>query len=89
MIELKTQTGQLSPRQNLVFNELSKAGFPVYVLHSKEEVEDFINHVAQRSTPPVSDRDDWEGEIHPQLGSISTPGFGEDDDIYDDTSGAV
>lgn len=89
MIELKTQTGQLSPRQNLVFNELSKAGFPVYVLHSKEEVEDFINHVAQRSTPPVSDRDDWESEMHPQHRTIPATGLGEDDDIYDDTGGAV
>ena len=42
-VELKTPTGKLSPRQVVVFDELGEAGFPVHVLHSKEDVEDFIN----------------------------------------------
>jgi hypothetical protein len=42
-VELKTQTGKLSKRQELVFNEIGSQGFPVRVLHSKQDVEDFIN----------------------------------------------
>jgi hypothetical protein len=41
-VELKTATGKLSPRQEIVFDQLGEAGFPVHVLHSKEDVEDFI-----------------------------------------------
>jgi hypothetical protein len=43
LVELKTATGKLSPRQELVFDQLGEAGFPVHILHSKEDVEDFIN----------------------------------------------
>jgi hypothetical protein len=43
LVELKTETGKLSPRQTLVFDDLGEAGFPVHILHSKEDVEDFIN----------------------------------------------
>lgn len=42
LVELKTATGVLSPRQKIVFDELGEAGFPVHVLRSKEDVEDFI-----------------------------------------------
>jgi hypothetical protein len=42
LVELKTETGRLSPRQELVFDDLGEQGFPVHVLHSKEDVEDFI-----------------------------------------------
>lgn len=42
-VELKTPTGKLSPRQEIVFDELGEAGFPVHVIRSKEDVEDFIN----------------------------------------------
>lgn len=44
-VELKTPTGTLSQRQQLVFDQLGEAGFPVHVLRSKEDVEDFINAV--------------------------------------------
>jgi hypothetical protein len=47
LIELKTATGKLSPRQTLVFDEIGEAGFPVHVLHSKEDVEDFINEATK------------------------------------------
>jgi hypothetical protein len=43
LVELKTATGKLSPRQTLVFDELGEAGFPVHILRSKEDVEDFVN----------------------------------------------
>lgn len=41
-MELKTSTGKLSPRQELVFDEIGEQGFPVHILRSKEDVEDFI-----------------------------------------------
>ena len=43
LVELKTVTGKLSPRQTLVFDDLGEQGFPVHVLRSKEDIEDFIN----------------------------------------------
>jgi hypothetical protein len=43
LVELKTATWKLSPRQELVFDDLGEQGFPVHILHSKEDVEDFIN----------------------------------------------
>ena len=42
LVELKTETGKLSPRQELVFDDLGEQGYPVHVLHSKDDVEDFI-----------------------------------------------
>jgi len=42
LVELKTQTGVLSPRQILVFDELGEAGFPVHILRSYDDVEEFI-----------------------------------------------
>ena len=42
LVELKTEKGVLSPRQKIVFDQLGEAGFPVHVLRSKEDVEDFI-----------------------------------------------
>ena len=41
-IELKTETGTLSPRQIHVFDELGEAGFPVYVLRNYDDIEEFI-----------------------------------------------
>ena len=43
LVELKTATGKLSPRQELVFDDLGEQGFPVHILRSKEDVEDFVN----------------------------------------------
>ena len=42
LVELKTATGSLSPRQILVFDELGEQGFPVYVLRSYDDIEEFI-----------------------------------------------
>ena len=47
LVELKTATGKLSPRQELVFDDLGEQGFPVHVLHSKDDVEDFVNEAMQ------------------------------------------
>ena len=47
LVELKTATGRLSPRQELVFDDLGEQGFPVHVLHSKDDVEDFINEATK------------------------------------------
>lgn len=35
-------TGKLSPRQELVFDELGEAGFSVHVLRSYDDIEEFI-----------------------------------------------
>ena len=42
LVELKTETGVLSPRQTLVFDDLGEQGFPVYVLRSYDDIEEFI-----------------------------------------------
>jgi hypothetical protein len=42
LVELKTETGKLSARQHVVFKELSDLGFPVTVLKSKKDVDEFI-----------------------------------------------
>ena len=41
-VELKTTTGKLSARQNLVFSQICLQGQAVFVLRSKEDVDDFI-----------------------------------------------
>ena len=47
LVELKTPTGKLSPRQELVFKDLANQGFKVHVVRSKQDVEEFINGVMQ------------------------------------------
>jgi hypothetical protein len=42
-VELKTETGSLSPRQILVFDDIGEQGFPVHVLRSHDDIEEFIN----------------------------------------------
>ena len=48
LVELKTATGKLSPRQELVFDDLGEQGFPVHIIRSREDVEDFVTQ-AMRS----------------------------------------
>ena len=43
-VELKAENGKLSPRQVVVFDELGEAGFPVHIIRSKEDVDDFISN---------------------------------------------
>ena len=47
LIELKTETGVLSPRQILVFDELGEQGFPVHVLRSYDDIEEFIKYATK------------------------------------------
>ena len=42
LVELKTTTGSLSPRQMYVFDELGEHGFPVHVLRNYDDIEEFI-----------------------------------------------
>ena len=42
LVELKTLSGVLSPRQILVFDELGEQGFPVHVLRSYDDIEEFL-----------------------------------------------
>ena len=48
-----------------------------------------IENAKKKSTAPVSTGSYIQGAIGAELGSVSTPWFGEDDDIIDDTGGAV
>jgi hypothetical protein len=41
-VELKTETGSLSPRQMYVFDELGEHGFPVHVLRNYDDIEEFL-----------------------------------------------
>jgi putative heme degradation protein len=47
LVELKTATGVLSPRQIHVFDELGEAGFPVYVIRSHDDIQEFIREAMQ------------------------------------------
>jgi len=47
LVELKTHTGVLSPRQMLVFDELGEHGFPVHVLRNYDDIEEFIREATQ------------------------------------------
>ena len=47
LIELKTTTGSLSPRQILMFDQIGEQGHPVHVLRSYEDIEDFIREAMQ------------------------------------------
>jgi len=46
-------------------------------------------HAKEKSVTPVPTELNQSSEIYPELGSFSPTGFGEDDDIIDDTGGAV
>ena len=36
------ETGKLSPRQELVFDQIGEQGFPVHILRSYDDIEEFI-----------------------------------------------
>ena len=42
LVELKTADGKLSARQVFVFDQLGEAGFPVHILRSYDDIEEFI-----------------------------------------------
>jgi len=43
LVELKTATGRVSPRQSVMFQALSTLGFPVQILRSTTEIERFLD----------------------------------------------
>lgn len=45
LVELKTADGKLSPRQILVFDQLGEAGFPVHILRSYDDIDEFLKGV--------------------------------------------
>ena len=44
LVELKTADGKLSARQIFVFDQLGEAGFPVHILRSYEDIEEFLKN---------------------------------------------
>jgi hypothetical protein len=44
-VELKTEQGVLTPKQNYMVNKLRDLGVPVQVLHGEQEVNNFILHI--------------------------------------------
>ncbi len=44
LVELKTKSGVLSKRQQLMFAQLAELGFPVTVLRSKEDINGFLDN---------------------------------------------
>ena len=47
LVELKTLTGQVSKRQEIVFDDLGEQGFPVHVLRTYDDIEEFIREAMQ------------------------------------------
>lgn len=45
-VELKTENGTLSARQIFVFDQIGEQGFPVHILRSYEDIEEFIREVS-------------------------------------------
>jgi hypothetical protein len=77
----------LSKRQEVVFKELADQGFPVTVIRSIDDVEEFICESLRSAC--VSETPSRFGAIGAELGSVSTPWTWKDDDIVDDTGGSV
>jgi hypothetical protein len=45
LVELKTADGKISARQVFVFDQLGEAGFPVYILRSYDDIDEFLKGV--------------------------------------------
>jgi hypothetical protein len=70
-----------------VFDQLGEQGFPVHVLRSIDDVEDFICEAIRPACVPKTPNQF--GEIHPELGTFSATWLREDDDVIDDTGRSV
>jgi hypothetical protein len=46
-VELKTEKGVVSERQKIVFKQLEEQGFPVSVLRSYEDIEEWVNEATK------------------------------------------
>jgi len=49
LVELKTETGVISERQRVVFEQLKAQGFSVVVLRSKAEIDALLEHMSTKS----------------------------------------
>lgn len=50
-VELKTETGRLSPGQKRQIGKLQDLGMKVVVLHGMKELEEFLNEIRTASVP--------------------------------------
>ena len=50
-VELKTETGRLSPGQKRQIGKLQNLGMKVVVLHGMKELEEFLNEIRPASVP--------------------------------------
>ena len=53
-VELKTETGRLSPGQKRQIGKLQDLGMKVVVLHGMKELEEFLNEIRPASVPADS-----------------------------------
>lgn len=53
-VELKTETGQLSPGQKRQIGKLQDLGMKVVVLHGMKELEEFLDEIRPASVPADS-----------------------------------
>ena len=53
-VELKTETGRLSPGQKRQLGKLQDLGMKVVVLHGMKELEEFLNEIRPASVPADS-----------------------------------
>lgn len=79
-VELKTETGTLTPLQIETHNELRDMGFDVRTLYGKQYVEGFIHELRSLGLPETRRKVD---PIEPQVRSILGYGFRQDRDYTD------
>ena len=53
-VELKTETGRLSPGQKMQIGKLKDLGVKVVVIHGMKEREEFLNEIRPASVPADS-----------------------------------
>lgn len=59
---------------------MGEQGFPVHVLHSKEDVNLFIKNAKENTTTPVPERSHIQGADYTLDGFVLATGFRQDDD---------
>ena len=85
-VELKSSTGKISPRQIIVFQQLAEQGFPVTLINSLEQVDDFIKQI--RPTP-VPDALRGPGQEHARDWPTATARTRQDYHDANDCGGAL
>ena len=79
-VELKTETGRLSPLQAAVHRQFRSYGMDVRTLRGKQEVEGFISEVQSMGLPKIRHTVDT---VTPQVRAVLGYGPGEDSDHAD------